>query len=294
MKIDEYKGMMDKMVIPEGMDKNLKRILITDHKEKNKMKNYKCVKRLAAAVASAVLIFGLSQTELVSNAAATIKNYFQYGFIFTKDDGKKSTVNMKMEYLTLDKNAPMEAGMMDSIDQVSDAIGIRLLNTKMENHKKDSVDYFPMVSEDNKLYGAVVTNKLYSYGDLKNIGIDPENGGLAFDEGNKFKTPVGVQIAVRTDKNLTQKYENNELGFVSENQTVDLDDEASKAEVYEISNLGVRAVIFTTKTDGPIIWGIEDGKIECTNAIFVYKGVEYLYYGGMTHDTMKSFLELLN
>lgn len=65
------------------------------------------------------------------------------------------------------------------------------------------------------------------------------------------------------------------------------------AEIYELKNLGVKAVLYTVDTDGPINWGIESGSISCTNAVFVYKGVEYVYMGGVSHDTMKQLLDTL-
>ena len=293
MKQNEYKDMVDKMVIPENMDKNLKSILITDNKEKKKMKNNKTIRKISAAVACAALIFGLSQTEFAHKSAAKIVDYFRYGFTFTKDDGEKENVKIKMDYLSLDKNAPLEDEHMDSINQAGDAIGIKLLNIRNENKLSGYVTYSPMVSKDKKLYGVTIANQLYNYGDLKNIGISEETGGISFDKGEKYKTPIGVQITVRTDENMTEKYKNDELGYVSENQNVDLDNKASDAEVYELSKLGVKAVLFTVKTDGPILWGIDDGELNCTHAVFVYKGVEYVYYGGITHDTMKTFLDTL-
>ena len=30
-----------------------------------------------------------------------------------------------------------------------------------------------------------------------------------------------------------------------------------------------------------------------TNAVFVYEGIEYIYAGGVSHETMKEFLETL-
>lgn len=54
----------------------------------------------------------------------------------------------------------------------------------------------------------------------------------------------------------------------------------------------VYVVIFTTNTDGPAEWQMEEA-FECTEAIFVYNGVQYHFYGRMSHEAMKRFLETL-
>lgn len=156
-------------------------------------------------------------------------------------------------------------------------------------------------SEDGSLYGIVITDKLYSVGDLKNTKLYPkeEEDGLDFLEytpGSEYRTPIMTQISIRTDKNLDAEYQDNELGFAGSAMDVDLSDSslgASDAEVYSINKLGTHAVLFTVRTDGPMNWGIESGEIDCCNAVFVYKGVEYVYMGGVSHDTMKAFLNTL-
>ena len=62
----------------------------------------------------------------------------------------------------------------------------------------------------------------------------------------------------------------------------------------KIKNLGVKAVLYSIKTDGPEIWNTKKGEINCVNAVFVYKGAEYIYVGGMSNDTMKEFLDSLS
>lgn len=109
----------------------------------------------------------------------------------------------------------------------------------------------------------------------------------------KYQTSIGKQISVRTNENLTSQYQDNELGFVSENVNIHLDDKSAEAEVYQLSNLNVKAVLHTVQTGGPIEWGIEDGVIDVTYAVFVHEGVEYVYYGGVSHAVMKEFLDTL-
>lgn len=290
MRINEYKNMVEKMKIPEDMDRELKNVLLSDQKEQKKMKKNKTTRNVSVAVIAAFLIFGMAQTPLISNAAATIMNYFRYGFSFTESNGTKEAVNMKLDYLKLSENAPVKDRTMNSVDEVSDVIGIKLLNSTKEY--KGKVDYVPSLSEHNKLMGITIKNNFYCIGDITDIKQNQEKDIISYDNGETYFTPIAAQITVRTDVNLTEKYQDNELGFVSENDYVDLDDISSDADLYEISSLGVKAVLFTVKTDGPIDWGLHQ-EMNCTNAVLVYNGVEYVYFGCVSHDTMKAFLDTL-
>lgn len=76
MELKEYKGMMNKVQIPENMDSRLKNRLLSDKKENKKMVYKKMVKRVAIAMAAVLVVFGASQTSVVSNVTAAIKEYF--------------------------------------------------------------------------------------------------------------------------------------------------------------------------------------------------------------------------
>lgn len=298
MKLDKYNKIIDKINIPDDMDNRLKEYLLSDKKENKKITSKKLIKRFSIAVATMVLVLGVSQTSFVSTAASAIIHFFEYGFTFTENNGQETTINMKMNYLTLDKNTPMESMYMDSIDQVSDTIGIKLLNSTKEYTSNGFVEYYPSISNDNILAGIRIINNCYIIGDIKNISVtnrksqDSKNM-INYAVGENYKTPIGVQISIRTNENLTSKYQDNELGFVSENTNIDLDDNNTQSELYEIDNLGIKAVLFTTQTDGPIEWGLGDRNIDVTYAVFVYEGVEYVYFGGVSHNTMKEFLNTL-
>lgn len=274
MRLDEYKKMINKMSIPEDMDHRLKNALLTDQKEKKRMKNKKLMKEISVAAAVTVLVLGVSKTTLISNATEAITHFFQYRFTFTEKEEEQTTVDMKMNYLTLDKNAPKENRYMDSLEEVSDAIGIRLLNSPEENVNDGGVEYCPSVSDNQALEGVTIRNHFYAVGE-------------------NYQTPIGTQISVRTDENLTSQYQDNELGFASENANINLDNKIAEAEVYQLSDLNVKAVLYTVQTDGPVKWGIEEGEIDVTYAVFVHEGVEYVYYGGVSHDIMKKFLDTL-
>lgn len=293
----DYQTMYEKMEMSDDMDQKIKAAV----------KNAKTLKRAnrfragLGAVAAIALIVCASQTDVVKAAVDKIVHYFSYSFTVEQKDGTTQKVQMKEEYLTLSKDAPKENLDMNSIREVNDAIGIDLLDTKEAYQYEGCIEYSPKVSKDGELYGIMISDKLYAIGDLKDVKLYPKDAEdgldfLSYSSGKDYQTPILMQISLRTDKNITKEYEDNELGFVSTHMNIDLSNNTSDmydAEVYELKNLGVKAVLYTVETDGPINWGIESGNIPCTNAVFVYKGVEYVYMGGVSHDTMKQFLNTL-
>ncbi|MGN0483341.1 MAG: hypothetical protein ACI4HI_07300 [Lachnospiraceae bacterium] len=298
MQLKEYKNVVDQMRLPEDMDARLKHALFEDQKAKKCIKRKQWMKRVCAASVAVLFMVAASQTSFLSDVKGAITHFFKYGFTFTQQDGEQTVVDMKMGYLTLKAYAPKEDLYMDSLEEVSDAIGIKLLHSTEEYVDEESVEYRPVLSEQNALEGILISHNYYAVGDMKNISVqkrESENSinTIDYEAGEKYQTPIGVQIAVRTDDNLTSQYQDHELGFVSENVNVNLDDKSADAELYEIPDLGVKAVLFTVETDGPMTWGIEDGTIDVTNAVLVYQGVEYVYCGGVSHDTMKEFLDTL-
>lgn len=295
-----YQTMYEKMKMSDEMDKNIKKAIRNTPIQKRITRKNR-YRAGFGAVAVLALIVCASQTDVVRAAVDKIVHYFTYSFTVEQEDGTTEKVQMKEEYLTLSKDAPKEDLNMNSISEVNDAIGINLLDTKEAYQYEGCIEYSPKVSKDGELYGIMVSDKLYAVGDLKDVTLYPkeeENGldFLSYSEGKNYQTPIMVQMSLRTDENVTKEYKDNELGFVSTRMNIDLSDstlDVYDAEIYELKNLGVKAVLYTVDTDGPINWGIESGSISCTNAVFVYKGVEYVYMGGVSHDTMKQLLDTL-
>lgn len=297
MEQKEYQTMYKKMELSDDMEQKIKNAVT--HATPPKRTNH--FRAGLGTVAAIALVVCVSQTDVVKAAVDKIVHYFTYSFTVEQKDGTTEKVQMKEEYLTVSKDAPKENLNLNSISEVSDAIGIHLLDTKEAYLYENCMEYNPKISDDGELYGIMVSDKLYAIGDLKDVKLYPkeEEDGLDFlsySAGENYQTPILMQISLRTDENATKEYQNNELGFVSTRMNINLSNDTSDmydAEVYELKNLGVKAVLYTVNTDGPINWGIESGSIPCTNAVFVYKGVEYVYMGGVSHDTMKQFLNTL-
>lgn len=300
MNINDCQNMYDKMVMPREMDERMQKAILNRMEEKRdvRKKGYRAGFAVAAAFAVMVCI---AQFDSVSAAAERVMEYFRYTFLVENQEGNVVEVNMEGNYLTLDSAAPKNECYMDSITMAGEKMGVKLLEADKPYLYDECVNYTPYLTEDDELYGVMLSNKLYATGDLQNVSLHQkgDEGGLDWIEytaGVNYQTPISVQVTIRTDKDMTGEYDNNEIGYVSKSQNIDLTNPPegiSDAEIYEMSHLGVNAVLYSVQTDGPIAWNIEEGAISCTTAIFVYQGIEYVYMGGVNHDTMKLFLDTL-
>lgn len=300
MDMKSYNDMMGKLHSSEKMDGMVREKVMKTMEDKG-MRENKRIKRSLAAAAVFAAVFCMSQIQPVKASVEQLVEYITYHITVQKEDGISEKIEMKEGFLAISENAPTENIFLDSVREAGDLSGVKLLDSPEAYSYKGCVEYNPKRSEDGALYGIVITDKLYAVGDLKNTKLYPkeEEDGLDFLEytpGSEYRTPVMAQISIRTDKNLDAEYRDNELGFAGSVMDIDLTDSSlgvSDAEIYSINQLGIKAVLFTVQTDGPMNWGIESGGIDCCNAVFVYKGVEYVYMGGVSHDTMKAFLNTL-
>lgn len=300
MDIREYKEMYQKMDMSAEMDQRIKNTVNnTREVKKRKMKN---IYKVGIGVAAVLALFVCAtQTDVVSAAVDRIIHYFSYSFTVENEDGTSEQVNMNTEYLSISKDAPKESCSLNSVKEAGKSMGLELLESSAAYKYDGCIEYSPQVSDDGQVMGAYISDHFYCVGDLKNVKYKKAeskdaNDFITYDRGEKYRTPIMTQIAVRSDKKLSTEYNNREVGFVSESMNIDLTKDTKKyfdSELYTLDKLGIKAVLFGTRTDGPIAWGIESGEIECTVAVFVYQGVEYVYSGGVDHDTMEAFLDTL-
>lgn len=257
------------------------------------------IKRMAVAAAVILALVGISRISFVANAMDKLMQYITYRFTVTNEDGSKSTVEMKEESITLSETAPAEPCFFKDMKTAQDLLGVTLLESSSMYRYKDCIRYSPDYSEEGELGVVVLQDHFYSVGDLNNITLYPKPtedsiDTMTYDAGAKYQTPITMQVNIWTGRDTNAEYAEDEMGYASKTVNVNMDDISSEAEIYTIPQLNVDAVLYTVHTDGPIAWGIEEGSIKCTSAFFVYEGVEYIYMGGIEHDTMKEFLNTLN
>ena len=301
MNINEYKHMYEKMEISDELDVQIRNRIMNLGENKPIKVKHQHTKMIVAltTIAFVIGILGINNNT-VSAAIEKVVQYFAETIWITNSNGDAEAIDMVQKYITLSNKAPKKMTKFDSMKSVSEKIGIKLLESPKAYSAGKCVNYTPCVDEKGKLLSVTIGDAIYCIGDLKNINLvqsanADEMDILKYDSGEHFKTPVMVQINIKTDENLNENYRNNELSFVSERMNIDLTEETRKdthAEVYTLKTLGTKAVLFDMETDGPASWDLTQ-PITTTNAMFVYEGIEYIYAGGVSHETMKEFLETL-
>ena len=301
MNINEYKHMYEKMEISDELDVQIRNRIMNLGENKPIKVKHQHTKMIVAltTIAFVIGILGINNNT-VSAAIEKVVQYFAETIWITNSNGDAEAIDMVQKYITLSNKAPKKMTKFDSMKSVSEKIGIKLLESPKAYSAGKCVNYTPCVDEKGKLLSVTIGDAIYCIGDLKNINLFPSANAdemdiMNYDPGEHFKTPVMVQINIKTDENLNENYRNNELSFVSERMNIDLTEETRKdthAEVYTLKTLGTKVVLFDMETDGPASWDLTQ-PITTTNAMFVYEGIEYIYAGGVSHETMKEFLETL-
>ena len=301
MNINEYKHMYEKMEISDELDVQIRNRIMNLGENKPIKVKHQHTKMIVAltTIAFVIGILGINNNT-VSAAIEKVVQYFAETIWITNSNGDAEAIDMVQKYITLSNKAPKKMTKFDSMKSVSEKIGIKLLESPKAYSAGKCVNYNPCIDENGKILSVTIGDAIYCIGDLKNINLVQsanvdEMDILEYDPGEHFKTPVMVQINIKTDENLNENYRNNELSFVSERMNIDLTEETRKdthAEVYTLKTLGTKVVLFDMETDGPASWDLAQ-PITTTNAVFVYEGIEYIYAGGVSHETMKEFLETL-
>lgn len=301
MNINEYKHMYEKMEISDELDVQIRNRIMNSGRNKPIKVKHQHTKMIVAlaTIAFVIGILGINNNT-VSAAIEKVVQYFAETIWITNSNGDAEAIDMVQKYITLSNRAPKKMTKFDSMKSVSEKTGIKLLESPKAYSVGKCVNYTPCVDEKGKLLSVTIGDAIYCIGDLKNINLFPSANAdemdiMDYDPGEHFKTPVMVQINIKTDENLNENYRNNELSFVSERMNIDLTEETRKdthAEVYTLKTLGTKVVLFDMETDGPASWDLTQ-PITTTNAVFVYEGIEYIYAGGVSHETMKEFLETL-
>ena len=178
---------------------------------------------------------------------------------------------MTTKNISFSKNAPKTDCRFNSVKEIGDRIGIKLLESENRYKYDGCIQYTAEKDEYGNLIGALISDDMYSVGDLKNISVNKgtvsgETDLLNYKTTELYKSPIMMQISIRNDtENSTDKYTGEELSFASKNTQIDLTGKSGKkhnAEVYNIKNLKIKAVLFDDKTDGPTGWGYDNTQIK--------------------------------
>lgn len=298
MRNETYKSLYNKIQTSEEMDQRILLNLKKDLRKKNKRSYQKWVVRFAVM---ACCCFVIIQGKPIYAAIEKLVQHFVNIFEISGDDLEGTTVEMEGDYLKLNSNAKKQWCKMDSVAQVSKMLGVDILESTEEYEASNSISYHPYVSKKGALNGVMLVNNHYAMGDLKNVQLktysdETAKSVLKCDSGEKYQSPIGMQITIRSDKKEGVDYANQELKYEGMFQELKEREDVSNIELKEIGNLDTYAVLYTVYTSGPFDTLMENGdKIESiTVATFIYEGIEYVYLGAVSQETMLEFLNTLN
>ena len=265
MKDKVYQSMYKKINTSEEMDERIRNSVM--QKKLYGGKHHFVGK---AAVAVVVLTFILCIPTIQTRAMelwATFSNYF----VVDKGENENSVIEMEGGYLALSPTASKKECKMDSIMQVSSNLGVSLLYSTEEMKEDNGISYYPHVSKKGVLNGVNLINNFYAEG------------------------PIALEIIIRSKDNSGVDYNNHELEYAGAKWSLVEADSISDINLYAIPQLGVNAILYTTQSEGPVLWeekGIEVDE-PLTGVIFMYEGIEYKYLGAISQEEMKVFLNTL-
>ncbi|MFQ9514976.1 MAG: hypothetical protein ACLRZ9_04015 [Eubacterium sp.] len=289
MKINDYKKMYEKMETSPEMDQ---RILASVGKHKG-VRKITYIKAAVVAAAFAMLI-GIYQIPSVN---AAVDNFI--GKFITRVEIENETVNLAGDYIKINQNACKENKKFDTISDVEKELGVKILKSpEAYEEDKNLIVYNPHISEKGELYGAIIIDDFYALGDLKDVKTTTYKesyygNSIKFESGEDYKGPIATEIKIRAEgKKNDDNYQDRELDYAG--SSWDLSEKEKKsAELYGMKQLGIKAVMFTIKTEGSSAYEDSGTVTDETIVLFVYDGIEYLYHGRVSYDTMKDFLDEL-
>lgn len=311
MRLEEYTQIYDKVSLSKEADERILQDLMEEKHSSGRAWSRMGAHavRVAAAAAVLALTVGVMQLPAVASTRQNLVGHFTnlIGYETEQKDGKTTgTVSSKPvysdsgEYQHVREDAPKKECKMGSVEEVSKALGITLLQSPDAKEQKNSIRYTPYVSESGALNGVILQSTYYTLGDIREPEITvtselEKDNTISFKEGKTYHSPIMMEITVRTDDAEGVVKDNHELDYAGRSNILGKDDMGAilSKETYEIKNLGVKALLTTDDTPGSYTWDKQDGDEihSCSDAYFIYQGVEYRFVGAVSIDTMKGFLE---
>lgn len=292
MNKNSFQTMYDKMIPPKEMDERIEKNVLEYSKNQVRYRKY------AYKIAIVLLFFSMViQIQPVRAAVQKVITHFTTQITYLTQNGKERVIDMEGDYLEIKSNASTNTCKMDSISQVSAELGIPLLESNAAYEVNNCISYNPYVSGDGVLNGVMIMDDCYSIGDLENVKLGTskyidKDQELSYQVGEHYQSPIGIQIRIRANQDEGVDYNNHELEYAGANWNLTVEKGFYNINLYEIKTLGVNAVLYSIKSNGPEVWGVEEEK-ELTVAIFMFNGVEYSYYGVISQRVMTDFLETL-
>ena len=222
------------------------------------------------------------------------------------DSGEQLPVMMENQEVTYHPSLPAK---FDSLTDAETAFGIDLLDSSDRTCVRTGklVHYYPMIVYDKQQHdhicGMSFQDFAYVTGDLKGFkvlppGSDTTETEFRYKKGKSYGSPIALQIRMVTDAD-TAEAAGLVIGTEINVQEPHHYSENESTEIYHISGIDADAMIVSTRNVsmagmGPALWEAPNPGIDhITTAYLSYEGIEYTYFGDVSEDTMKAFLETL-
>ncbi len=217
-------------------------------------------------------------------------------------------LELKEQPVFTDNSRP---ALFNEIPEAEETFGIDLLDTSDETCLRTGLHlrYHPVIVYDrdqkDRVCGMSFQNYVYVTGDLEecrvqdssSLSIEPD---VLFRPGEKYNSPLGIQIRIITDIELAQQ------AGLPVDPEINADDPLGLAEnesavSYHIDSIDANALILSTNADesygiGPAVWEGNGNPVltHMTTAVFSWNGAEYTCFGDVSIETMQDFLETLH
>lgn len=296
MNREDIRHMYESMHMPAGEKEEMYKEIVSLGRKRRKSP--------AAAVlllSAAVLVILMSLPSFRAFAGEKIR-MFSYYLLYGKDV-------FQAELAEKEISSPEALGpyVFGSLSEAEEAFGLAFL--KSDDPSAESIPsglfYQPVMIFDEKtkkhFAGMSFVNYAYASGDLQDIVLSPGPSptvmdSISFAPGKEYASPIALQIRIITDRDL---YESTfpEKSDLSAPQDRILE---NQAEIYELSSLDTKAMIVSTYAEekygiGPEVWARKGEPLtHITSAVLTCQGIEYSYFGDVSTDTMKKFLNTLH
>lgn len=293
-----YKSLYSKIQTSEETDQRILLNLKKNLREERKQRHQKLVLKFAVTI---LFCFVIMQVKPIYAAVEKVVQHFVNTFELHGGDLEGTVVDMEGDYLKLNPDAKKEWCKMDSVEQIGKMLGIDILESTEEYDALNDISYYPYVSKKGVLNGVMLINHSYVMGDLQNVELKTYSditakSMLICDPGEKYKSPIGMEITIRSDQEEGVDYENQELAYEGLYMKLEEKGDVSNIQLKEIEYLEIYAVLYTLNAVGPFDTLMENSAdiASVTVAMFMYEGIEYVYMGAVSYETMLEFLYTLH
>lgn len=253
---------------------------------------------LCSAAVLAIMLSFPSFRAFAEEKIRMFRYYLLYG---------DSVLEAELEEKDISSPEAVSPCVFGSLSEAEEAFGLTFLKSDVPSAEgiHSGLFYQPIIIFDEQMEkhfsGMSFLDYAYTAGDIQDLSV-PENtsptvmDSISFSPGKEYASPIALQIRIITDRDLYESTfpEGNDLSGPQEGIL------ENTAEIYALSSLDTEAMIISTRAEeeygiGPEVWSRKGEPLtHITSAVLTCQGIEYSYFGDVSTDTMKKFLDTLH